>query len=226
MKKVIITIIILILSICGIIGFWIADNRISDEILISDSVGFPNENTTDENSIDDEMVITLKDDENNTSTDEETISSEVEQNNLQNNTVTVSEKTETREKSSTSNSESSGKINIFSSQNTNVKESTTNINKTTSNSSTIDTPTSTSSTSTPSTTQTTSAPSTSTSQSVWCFEGGSNHMSGNDDYEHGYYATRQEAWDALTSYMKDFSSGNYYVDQCACGKYYYYCKPD
>lgn len=232
MKKVIITIIISILSISGIGGFKIVNNQ-SKKTLISDSQEVQSENTTDENLIKEGIVIPLEDEENKTSTDEETPSSEVEQNNPQSDTVTVPEKTETKEtisKSSTSNSASSGKGNTSSSQSVTGKSTTSS--KSTSSSETnksTSTQTSTSSNTKATTTPSTSTQSTTTTtkkQSTWCFEGGSKHMAGTDAYEHGYYATWQQAWDALTSYMKDFSSGNYYVDQCACGKYYYYCKQD
>lgn len=63
-------------------------------------------------------------------------------------------------------------------------------------------------------------------KSNWCFEGGTKHIAGNGPNEHGYFDTWQQAWDSLSEYMKDFTSGNYYIDQCTCGKYYYYVKQD
>ena len=232
MKKVIIAIIISIVSMCGIGGFKIVNNQ-SKETLISDSQKVKNENTTDENLIDEEIIIPLEDGGNKTSIVEETPQSEPEQNNSGNDKSMIPEKNETREnvsKSTTSNSGASGKNNTSSSQSAKAKASTTSsstTNKSTSSSSTTNKSTSTQ-TSTSSNTKTSTIPTTSTpkAQAVWCFEGGNKHMAGSDAYEHGYYSTWQQAWEALTNYMRDFSSGNYYVDQCACGKYYYYCKPD
>ena len=228
MKKVIITIILSIVSITGIGGFKIANNQ-SKENSINNVPEIQNEIATDENLINEEIVIPLQDEENKTSIDEVTPPSEPVQTNSENEKVEVPEKTETK-KSTTSNSGASGKNNTSSSQSAKAKASTTSsstTNKSTSSSSTTNKSTSTQ-TSTSSNTKTSTIPTTSTpkAQAVWCFEGGNKHMAGSDAYEHGYYSTWQQAWEALTNYMRDFSSGNYYVDQCACGKYYYYCKPD
>lgn len=232
MKKVIVTIIISILSVCSIGGFKIVNNQ-SKGSLLGNSQEIQDENTTDENLINDEIIIPLEDEENKISTDEVIPSSEIEQNNSQGDTRTVPEKTETKEtvsKSSTSKSTSSGKNNTSSSQNVTGKSTTssktTSSSKTNKNTSTQTSTSSNTKATTPPSTPTQSTTTNTKTKSNWCFEGGSKHMSGTDAYEHGYYATWQQAWDALTSYMKDFSSGNYYVDQCACGKYYYYCKPD
>lgn len=60
----------------------------------------------------------------------------------------------------------------------------------------------------------------------YCVEGGNHHMLGTGQYEYGYYNTWNEAWSELEKAMKNVSagSGNYEVDQCYCGLYYYYLK--
>lgn len=59
-------------------------------------------------------------------------------------------------------------------------------------------------------------------EKYWCYEGGSHHVSGNGSNEHGYYDTWDKAFAALQVYMKDMDSGNYKVDECACGLYYFW----
>ena len=63
-----------------------------------------------------------------------------------------------------------------------------------------------------------------TEKPYWCYEGGTHHFAGDDEYEHGYYKTWDEAWEACKKYMKDMDSGNYKVDECFCGLYYFYVK--
>lgn len=231
MKKVIITIILSIVSITGIGGFKIANNQFKENS-INNVPEIQNEIATDENLINEEIVIPLQDEENKTSTDEVTPPSEPEQNNSENDKVEVPEKTETK-KSTTSNSASSGKSNTSSNQNVNTKKSTTASTKTTTSSnsdSTTKKDTSTSSekntSPTPSTPKTTT-PTETKKTPVYCYEGGSKHLGGTGPYEHGYYNSYQQAWDALTVYMENMSSGNYYIEQClGCDKYYFYCKQD
>lgn len=233
MKKVIITIILSIVSITGIGGFKIVNNQ-SKENSINNIPEIQNEIATDENLINEEIVIPLDDGENKTSTNEETPPSEPEQTNSENEKVEVPEKTETK-KSTTSNSASSGKSNTSSNQNVNTKKSTTasTQTKTSSNSdskaSNKDTSTSSNNqtTSTTPSTPKTTTPTETKKTPVYCYEGGSKHLGGDGPYEHGYYNSWQQAWDALTVYMENMSSGNYYVEQClGCNKYYFYCKQD
>jgi len=61
-------------------------------------------------------------------------------------------------------------------------------------------------------------------EKYWCYDGGKQHTLGNKSNEHGYYKTWDAAWEACKSYMKDMASGNYYVDECDCGLYYFYVK--
>lgn len=234
MKKVII-IIILILSICGIISFCILNNYATNKTLISDST--ETENAIDDEPINKEIVIPLDHEEKNVSVNEETTPSKPEQTNSSNDKVIISENNETKENISTattSKSASSGKSSTSLSQGKNVKQSTTasttTIEKSTSNNSTSNKSTSTSSdnkSSTPIPTPSTSTPTPKKSEPIYCYEGGKKHLGGDGPYEHGYYNTWQQAWDALTVYMKDMSSGNYYIEQCmGCDKYYYYCRQD
>ncbi|MBR0491778.1 MAG: hypothetical protein IJJ82_07045 [Clostridia bacterium] len=232
MKKVIITIILSIVSITGIGGFKIANNQ-SKENSINNIPEIQNEIATDENLINEEIVIPLNDGENKTSTNEETPLSEPEQNNPTDEKVVIPEKTETKEtvsKPKTSNSASSGKSNTSSNQSVNTNKSTTASKQTTKNSNSDSqaskTETSTSSNSNPSPTPST-PPKETKKTPVYCYEGGSKHLGGTGPYEHGYYNSWQQAWDALTVYMENMSSGNYYVEQClGCNKYYFYCKQD
>lgn len=59
-----------------------------------------------------------------------------------------------------------------------------------------------------------------------CIEGGAKHILGSGKNEHGYYKTWDLAWKACQEYMKDMKSGNYYVDECDCGLYYFYVRED
>ena len=42
----------------------------------------------------------------------------------------------------------------------------------------------------------------------------------------GYYDTWDEAFEDCKKYMNDLGSGHYKVDQCMCGKYYFWVKKD
>lgn len=61
-------------------------------------------------------------------------------------------------------------------------------------------------------------------EKYWCYEGGKHHTLGSKNNEHGYYETWEAAWEACKNYMKNMTSGNYYVDECDCGLYYFYVK--
>ena len=63
-------------------------------------------------------------------------------------------------------------------------------------------------------------------KSNWCFEGGSNHIAGDGANEHGYYNTWEEAFNAYEEYTKNWLSSHYKVNQCACGKYYFWAIQD
>lgn len=63
-------------------------------------------------------------------------------------------------------------------------------------------------------------------KSNWCFDGGSNHIAGDGANEHGYYNTWEDAFNAYEEYTKDWLSSHYKVNQCACGKYYFWAIQD
>lgn len=63
-------------------------------------------------------------------------------------------------------------------------------------------------------------------KSNWCFDGGSNHITGDGANEHGYYNTWEDAFNAYEEYTKDWLSSHYKVNQCACGKYYFWAIQD
>ena len=63
-------------------------------------------------------------------------------------------------------------------------------------------------------------------KSEWCFEGGSKHISGDGTNEHGYYDTWNEAFNAYEEYTKNWLSSHYKINQCACGKYYFWAIQD
>lgn len=67
-----------------------------------------------------------------------------------------------------------------------------------------------------------------TTKSNWCIDGGPNHIAGTDANEHGYYKSWDAAWEACKNYMKSINmgSGNYKVDQCPCGLYYFWVRAD
>lgn len=227
MKKVIITIICLALLICGIVGFKILVNK-SKNKSSSELIETQIQDSTDENLVNEEIVIPLENTDEKDSTDDE--NSLYESNDSQNDKLETSEKAEakaTASKSTTSNSASSKKSNTSSNQGSNTQAPTT-ASTPTSKSSANDNSKTKTDTSSSSNNKTSSSTSTETKKTpVYCYEGGKKHLGGDGSYEHGYYNTWQQAWDALTVYMKDMNSGNYYIDQClGCNKYYYYCKPD
>ena len=63
-------------------------------------------------------------------------------------------------------------------------------------------------------------------KSEWCFEGGSKHIAGDGTNEHGYYDTWNDAFNAYEEYTKNWLSSHYKVNQCACGKYYFWAIQD
>ena len=60
--------------------------------------------------------------------------------------------------------------------------------------------------------------------SEYCVEGGKIHIAGDGENEHGYYPTWESAFQALKEYIRDWDGCNYKVDQCACGLYYFWAK--
>ena len=56
----------------------------------------------------------------------------------------------------------------------------------------------------------------------WCIEGGTHHIAGDGANEHGYYSSWDSAYQAFEEYTKDWASCQYKIDQCACGKYYFW----
>lgn len=67
---------------------------------------------------------------------------------------------------------------------------------------------------------------TNNKKTLFCVEGGIQHMLGTGPNEHGYYSTWEAAEEVLKEKMKNSSSGNYYIDQCYCELYYYYLRED
>lgn len=59
----------------------------------------------------------------------------------------------------------------------------------------------------------------------WCYEGGNVHYAGDDENEHGYYNSWDDAWEACKKHMNTLeNSCNYKVSECFCGKFYYWIK--
>ena len=56
----------------------------------------------------------------------------------------------------------------------------------------------------------------------WCIEGGTHHIAGDGANEYGYYSSWDSAYQAFQEYTKDWASCQYKIDQCACGKYYFW----
>ena len=56
----------------------------------------------------------------------------------------------------------------------------------------------------------------------WCAEGGTHHVAGDCANEHGYYSSRNEAQIAFENYTKGWTSVQYKISQCLCGKYYFW----
>ena len=128
---------------------------------------------------------------------------------------TTSSSTDTSTSTDTSSSSSS-------TPNTSTSSTTASDTSSTTTSST------TSSTDTSSTSSTSSSSSSSSSSSeddlsYWCVGGGSVHVEGDGENEHGYYSTWDEAYQALLEYTASWSSMQYKVSSCACGLYYFWC---
>lgn len=56
----------------------------------------------------------------------------------------------------------------------------------------------------------------------WCVAGGSHHVAGDGENEHGYYNTWDEAYNAFLNHTADWSSSQYKVSCCSCGLYYFW----
>jgi len=56
----------------------------------------------------------------------------------------------------------------------------------------------------------------------WCVSGGNHHVFGDGADEHGYYNSWGEAEQAFQSYTAGWPSLQYKIQQCACGKYYFW----
>ena len=58
--------------------------------------------------------------------------------------------------------------------------------------------------------------------SYWCVEGGTHHLAGDEENEHGYYQTWEEAFKAYEDYTIGWDSTQFKVDHCPCGLYYFW----
>ena len=64
----------------------------------------------------------------------------------------------------------------------------------------------------------------------WCSDGGPHHLQTLGQYDHGWYSTWDEAWEACKQYMKTEAKKNHFiehykVDNCrGCNKAYFYAK--
>lgn len=56
----------------------------------------------------------------------------------------------------------------------------------------------------------------------WCVDGGTHHVAGDEANEHGYYSSWDSAYQAFEEYTKGWASCQYKINQCACGKYYFW----
>lgn len=71
--------------------------------------------------------------------------------------------------------------------------------------------------------ETTSETLTKSDLGYWCVSGGTNHVAGDGENEHGYYASWDLAYSAFEEYVKGLDNAFHYkVSQCACGLYYFW----
>lgn len=56
----------------------------------------------------------------------------------------------------------------------------------------------------------------------WCVGGGTNHVAGDGENEHGYYSSWDEAEKAFKAYTEGWESVQYKIDHCSCGRYYFW----
>ena len=134
------------------------------------------------------------------------------QENIDDTTTDETEEISTSSQTTTNNSQSNNSSSTAQSSNT-----------TTSNSSQTTTST-TQSSSTTSSSEITANDETTTSNdlSYWCIGGGSTHVAGDGENEHGYYSTWDEAYQAFLNYTSSWSSVQFKISQCACGLYYFW----
>ncbi len=59
-------------------------------------------------------------------------------------------------------------------------------------------------------------------EKIYCVDGGKTHIYGDGANEHGYYKTWDEAFKAYEEYTKGWESTQFKIDQCACGLYYFW----
>lgn len=121
----------------------------------------------------------------------------------------------------------SNSSNSNSSNNSNTQTKTNNSNKsTTSNKSQATNSTSNNSnkeqTEATAQTQPSSSEPTKQETAYWCVDGGTHHVAGDGANEHGYYSSWDSAYQAFEEYTKDWTSCQYKINQCACGKYYFW----
>lgn len=121
----------------------------------------------------------------------------------------------------------SNSSNSNSSNNSNTQTKTNNSNKsTTSNKSQATNSTSNNSnkeqTEATAQTQPSSSEPTKQETAYWCVDGGTHHVAGDGANEHGYYSSWDSAYQAFEEYTKDWTSCQYKINQCACGKFYFW----
>lgn len=56
----------------------------------------------------------------------------------------------------------------------------------------------------------------------WCVSGGSHHIAGDSNNEHGYYKSWDEAYKAFENYTRGWASVQFKISQCPCGLYYFW----
>lgn len=194
----------------GLIIAIISGIKIKDTI--ADSVKNSNGFAIDEQSVINENV----------AVNEEELNQELEQTNNQENIVQTesvnqkeiknTEKTDEKKSKTTTNNNSSEKTSIAQKEikkDTQEKESKKEENET----SVIETP--------KEETPVVKAP-TKDDLEYWCIAGGSHHVAGDGENEHGYYSTWDKANQAFLEYTKDWTSVQYKISCCPCGLYYFW----
>lgn len=151
--------------------------------------------------------------------------------------VTVKEK-EVATENTTSNNDANNNVvanNKTTTNSTTTKKNTTTNNNTTTGTKKTTTTTSGSSTTTPKTQTATNTkkyegPTGKFDQDkpYWCSDGGPHHIHTLGKYDHGWYSTWDEAWNACEQYMKKhIGSGHYEVNNCrGCEKFYWWVIDD
>lgn len=221
-KKVIILIVILVIIALGITGIFIYKNRSIDNIVIGES----NRNQMQDNNEQENIIDNANIEIENTIAEENSINNKIENTNNEEN-ITENKKIEeqTEEITQSKTEQTQQKKNTTTSSSSKNKSTSQTTNSQNNKSTTANQPqtsvTQKEETSKSNEQQNTNTTSTKKETAYWCIDGGTHHIAGDGNDEHGYYKTWEQADAAAKEFMNKNSLYHYKVNSCACGLYYF-----